>query len=123
MKIKLDFVTNSSTTCFVVWGAMIKPEDIKDEYYQAIADKKDMTLEQVKNNYYDAFEYIFNGTQLDFSFGPDYDSYAAMVGIYVSKMNDEETLKQFKQKVQLQILEATGLQVTPHYIEEAWRDG
>ena len=33
------------------------------------------------------------------------------------------TLKQFKQRVQLQMLERLGIKQTPQYIEEAWRDG
>ena len=46
-----------------------------------------------------------------------------MVGIEYSNMQDDETLKKFKSRVRLQILEKFGIVCQPGHIEEAWRDG
>jgi hypothetical protein len=46
-----------------------------------------------------------------------------MVGIRYSNMDDDETLREFKSRVRLQILEILGITNKPYHIEEAWRDG
>lgn len=126
MKVKLDFITNSSTTCFVVMGACIKRDDISDEYLKLVAEKQDKTLEEVKERdyFYETLDTLLQGTDLQFTFGPEWDyEDQPMIGIGFTAMNDDETFKQFKNRVQLQVLESTGLKIQPYYIEEAWRDG
>jgi hypothetical protein len=115
MKVKLDFITNSSTTCFVVFGTQFNintdmPKDFKD-----ILGEEDI---------YGGIEELINGSDLSYTFGPDYDNEdTLMIGIPITKMKDDETLKQFNRRARLEILECCGIQCSPLYIEEAWRDG
>ena len=122
MKIKLDFITNSSSSSFVVMGATIGHGNIPDEIFQLVADKLDYSLEEVKE---DIGEFIVNmveKTDLDYSYGYEYSG-DLMVGIPYTKMNDDETLGQFKEKVRKQIQEALGIDTQPYHIEECWWDG
>ena len=124
MKVKLDFITNSSTTCFVVIGNNISLENINEKYYEKIAQNENTTVEQLKEDPHDFVDSLLKGSELDYTFGEDYyDRENVMIGIPFTKMNDDETLKQFKQRVQLQMLERLGINQTPQYIEEAGRDG
>ena len=124
MKIKTDFVTNSSTTSFVVIGVRLDLSDVPEDFIKAIAEEHQLdpkTLMDSENRY--SFpDYFTKGSDLAYSFGSEYDE-QLMIGIRYSEMNDDETLLDFKNRVQLQILEKFGVPVRPHHIEEAWRDG
>jgi hypothetical protein len=120
MKIKTDFVTNSSTTSFVVIGLNINASDIPEDYVKAAAEKKDTTVETMKEDTYDLLESLLHGSDLSYAF-PEYGD--PMVGIRYSNMDDDETLREFKSRVRLQILETLGITNKPYHIEEAWRDG
>ena len=114
MKVKLDFITNSSTTCFVVFGTEF---NIKTDMPQDFKDK-------VEEDIYGGMEELIHGSDLSYTSGPDYnDEDNIMIGIPITSMNDDETLKEFKRRVRLEILECCGIQCSPSYIEEAWRDG
>ena len=113
MKVKLDFITNSSTTCFVVFGTSVNKTDLSEDLQ-----------EKLKEDPYDGLEDAIKGSDLSYTFGPDYDyEDEIMIGIGITSMKDDETLKKFKRRVRLEILETIGVKCTPHYIEEAWRDG
>ena len=124
MKVKLDFVTNSSSVSFVVIGSHIELNDIPKEYLKNIAEKHNFPVEKALDEPYELLEYITSGSDLEHSFGSEYnDQDTVMVGISYSYMKDDETLEQFKMRVQLQILEQFGMAVKPYHIEECWRDG
>ena len=120
MKIKTDFVTNSSTTSFVVIGINVDIADIPLDYIKAIAEEKNTTVEDLKADEYNLIDSLIRGSDLAYAH-PEYDS--PMVGITYTAMQDDETLKEFKSRARLQILEKLGIICKPHHIEEAWRDG
>ena len=122
MKIKTDFVTNSSSSSFVVIGINLSLDNIPIEKFQIIKSKVKVTREELLDNPWDYFDPLLQGTDLDFSQGCEYGYGEFMIGIPYTKMNDDETLGEFKKRVQMEIKKALGIDETPGHIEECWMD-
>lgn len=114
MKIKLGFVTNSSSSSFVVMGAYVEKAVIPIEFLKDLGEE----------DLFDLYDQLCRGSELDYSFGPEmgYGEESAMVGLPYTKMRDDETLKQFKERAQLLILEKFGVATTVGHIQECWMD-
>jgi len=122
MKLKLDFITNSSTVCFVVIGTILDPKDIPKDFLKYIQERENIDYINLSESAYNYIDYFIKGSDLEYSTGDEYDE-QLMIGIPFTKMKDDETLAEFRRRVRLQILECFGIKITPNYIEEAWRDG
>ncbi len=137
MKIKLDYVTNSSSVSVVLLGTTIEMNEeieknptFKKKLIELLKENVD---EDLKKSYDDMSEEelideIMADIDLVFSkAGIDYGStdYTTYVGLSPFKIKDEETGLEFKLRV-VELLESVGIKVPIdklEKIEESWYDG
>lgn len=122
MKIKTDFVTNSSSSSFVVIGIHLDTDTIDVERFQRIKKKVSVTIEQLMEDPYEYLDPMLKGSDLEYSQGCEYGD-GLMIGIPYTSMGEDETLRQFRQRVKDEIMEKFGADVNPGHIEECWMDG
>lgn len=99
MKIRTDFVSNSSSSSFMLLGAVISYSDFIDLVKAAGWKPHDAENEE---DFWDIAEWIEKKTKHFLTAeqaGDDYDISEVLVGADPCKMKDYETLREFKQKV------------------------
>lgn len=131
MRVKFDFVTNSSTTSFVGWGITLEKSDILNNkkllskaFDQDSYKKPEISFEEWKDNIdnYELLDSALHGTILSHSYGGEYSDNYWIAG-HPNDMKDDQTLGDYKKEIK-EKLEELGFKVDKlEYIEEAWRDG
>lgn len=114
MKIRIGFVSNSSSGSFVVWGMEVSVSRLRRP---ADVDPGEESLDLEWSSY-------ARSAGLDAHY--DYDNGELWVGLHPSKMKDDETLGQFKTKVE-GLLKASNLfddqeKIEISFVEQAWSD-
>ena len=130
MKKKIDFVTNSSSVSYVGWGVYLSDQDVENDiflkkcfdiYKSKLYTNQSVTFEKFKSDPQEAVYYISDSEIIQFSSGPNGDSYF-IVG-KPDRMKDNQTLQEFKDQI-IKELSELGIKVDKlEYIEESWFDG
>jgi hypothetical protein len=78
-------------------------------------------FQDITEDPYEFVDALLKGSNLDFSLG--YEFYGEiMVGIQYTRMEENETLGEFKERVKQEIKDATSIETNPGHIEECWMD-
>ena len=118
MKIRTGFVSNSSSSSFLIYGAALGEEDLPKGAVDAVDE--DGNPEDA-DEAYEAWEKIATKYKLDHH-SPCYDS-THYIGLSWDRVKDNETGKEFKKRVEALLEKAFGKKIECATLEEAWSDG
>lgn len=114
MKLRLGFVSNSSSSSFCVYGADI------EKFIPDLLGNKVFSNSYERNNY---IESLFKGTGFEFHNSDGEFFYGVIVGKSPYSMKDDETFGQFKNDIKTKISEIVGKEVDCGVFEAGWYDG
>lgn len=112
MKIRIDYVSNSSSSSFMVVGAVFTP----DEIVEMAKRHKVKSEHQPEDSDYDDWETTYELTDAlkkkfpDLSFQRGFENFGDnfCIGIEYNRMKNNETKKDFEKRIKKQLKELTG---------------
>jgi hypothetical protein len=114
MKVRSGFVSNSSSSSFLIWGVYLSESKIRELLNLPEGGGEGGSV-------YSALDKRLVGTGLE-SHSPGYDS-NHYIGLSWDKVKDDETGAQFKARVQEALTRIFGTPVECNTHEDAWHDG
>lgn len=117
MKIRNGFVSNSSSSSFLIYGTTM----FRDEILKTLNTKHKEVNEEDddSDDVYEVLEEALEGTKLDHH--TPYDD-SVYIGASWDAIGDDETGAQFKQRVQDQLKKVFGKELPCGTQSEAWHD-
>ena len=113
MKLKTDFITNSSSVAFVVIGVEYDIEEFFDLLKEIGAvNESDANLDDV----------LWRLKTPEISFDSQPYSDTMMIGMPYTQMQGDETLTQFKSRVGKVLKEKYNLNKEPYHIQRGWEN-
>ena len=128
MKVRMGFVSNSSSSSFCIYGAFLSEVPLAVKQYKKVAkvvdgdnedeEDEDEEDEDYDDDGYELMEHRASQLGLQCEYPEGYDGY--YVGLAWSDIKDDETGKQFKERVEGLLTEFCGEKVECETHEEAF---